>query len=238
LSNGAGWSRQANRPIVKVKGASEWKFFKDVRQDISYGVVHESLGDPDFRRHLCQKNLCTSIKTLFMDPVGPDRHTGPFLWSNDPRSGNISWTSIKTLAMEMVGPMGKSTHFQNQKNSAADLRYRASCFRWSSQHVFSRSNVPEAGKPPVLLIFRQLLPLGKPTHFQGQTSPEADICQDLNYGAVWSRWETRPIFKVKRFSERTLAMEQVNPDGQIGLFSRSNEPRSGQNEGLPAQRIV
>ncbi|KAG5576375.1 hypothetical protein H5410_056509 [Solanum commersonii] len=73
-----------------------------------------------------------------------------------------------------------------------DLRYGAGYYRWASQPVLKNKHASERIR---------LLLLGKPAHFQGQTSPGAD----LSYVDVWSRWKNRPIFKVKR------APKRVNP---------------------------
>ncbi|KAH0746182.1 hypothetical protein KY285_007841 [Solanum tuberosum] len=67
-------------------------------QDISYGAgwslretsAHfqgQTIPGVDFRRHFCQKISWTSIKTLDMEPTGPDGQTGQFSRSNDPRRG-------------------------------------------------------------------------------------------------------------------------------------------------------
>ncbi|KAG5576382.1 hypothetical protein H5410_056516 [Solanum commersonii] len=72
----------------------------DVRQDHSYGFVHGSFGDQNFRCHFCQKNLWTSVKTLAMEPIGFDQKTNPFSRSNKPRSGFL-WTSVETLAIKL-----------------------------------------------------------------------------------------------------------------------------------------
>ncbi|KAG5591702.1 hypothetical protein H5410_042216 [Solanum commersonii] len=48
------------------------------------------------------------------------------------------------------------------------------------------------------LLLCQLVPTGRSTNFQGQTSPNAD----LNYLASWFRWLNRPIFKIKHAPEQ------------------------------------
>ncbi|KAG5627716.1 hypothetical protein H5410_012934, partial [Solanum commersonii] len=100
-----------------------------------------------------------------------------------------------------------------------------------------------------------LIPTAIPAHFKGQTNPRTGkppilpifVCDvhgffDLSYGASWFRRPNRPIFKVKRALEqnsdmtfaktnswtsvKSLVMEAVGPNGQIGPFSRSNESQS------------
>ncbi|KAG5613685.1 hypothetical protein H5410_013509 [Solanum commersonii] len=63
---------------------------------------------------------------------------------------------------------------------------------------FSRSNNPEAD-----LIFAKNLH-GRPLR--------------LSLGASWPSWSKQPISKVKRASEKTLAMEPVGPHGQSRPF--------------------
>ncbi|KAG5570387.1 hypothetical protein H5410_060153 [Solanum commersonii] len=43
-------------------------------------------GDPKFQRHFCQKFSLTSVKTLVMQPVGPNGQNGPLLRSYDSQS--------------------------------------------------------------------------------------------------------------------------------------------------------
>ncbi|KAG5582358.1 hypothetical protein H5410_052985 [Solanum commersonii] len=62
----------------------------------------------------------------------------------------------------------------------------------------------------------------KTAQLQGQTSPRAD----LSYGACCPCRLKQTIFKVKRSLEQILAIDPVGTNGQNGLFSRSNEPRS------------
>ncbi|KAG5576302.1 hypothetical protein H5410_056436 [Solanum commersonii] len=70
LSYEISWSRRANRPIFKVKRAPE-KVNPTFGQ-FSCAIVNGSFDDPYVRRHLCRKILWTSVKTLAMEPVGPN----------------------------------------------------------------------------------------------------------------------------------------------------------------------
>ncbi|KAG5576402.1 hypothetical protein H5410_056536 [Solanum commersonii] len=51
------------------------------------GSVNGSFGDPDFRRHFCQKFSCTFIKTLALEPIGFDGKINLFSTSNKSRKG-------------------------------------------------------------------------------------------------------------------------------------------------------
>ncbi|KAG5569112.1 hypothetical protein H5410_058878 [Solanum commersonii] len=60
------------RPIFKAKRAPE--------------QISIFFGDPEFRRHFCQKISWTSVKTLVVEPVGLDGQNDPFSRSNEPQS--------------------------------------------------------------------------------------------------------------------------------------------------------
>ncbi|KAG5572420.1 hypothetical protein H5410_062186 [Solanum commersonii] len=47
-------------------------------------------------------DFCTSVKTLIMEPVGPEGQKQKF-----------SWTFVKALVMEPVGPKGKMSAFSS-----------------------------------------------------------------------------------------------------------------------------
>ncbi|KAG5613684.1 hypothetical protein H5410_013508, partial [Solanum commersonii] len=47
---------------------------------------------------------------------------------------------------------------------------------------------------------------------------------NLSYEASWPSWPKRPIFKVKRVSDQTLAMDSVSPHGQNILFQGQTIP--------------
>ncbi|KAG5576551.1 hypothetical protein H5410_056685 [Solanum commersonii] len=79
------WSRRVNHPIVKVKRLT--KRVKTPFCQFSCAIVHESFGDPAFRRNFCKNLLWTSIKTLAMDLVGLYGKTSSFSMAIDPRSG-------------------------------------------------------------------------------------------------------------------------------------------------------
>ncbi|KAH0747452.1 hypothetical protein KY285_009109 [Solanum tuberosum] len=76
LSCEIGWSQRANCPIVKVKLATERANFQG---QIILGAGFQTSFLPNYS--------WTSVKTLDMEPIGPDEKTGPFSRSKDPRSG-------------------------------------------------------------------------------------------------------------------------------------------------------
>ncbi|KAG5578678.1 hypothetical protein H5410_049305 [Solanum commersonii] len=111
---------------------------------------------------------------------------------------------------------------------------------------FTKSN--ESQSRPWLWI--QLVEIAKMAHLQDQTSPR----EDLRYGASWTPRPKRPIYKVKRASEKittfygdvefrshfgqkhawnfvkTLAMDPVSRHGENNPFTRSNDPQSSDPE--------
>ncbi|KAG5576388.1 hypothetical protein H5410_056522 [Solanum commersonii] len=130
-----------------------------------------------------------------------------------------------------------------------DFRFFVDWSRQVNQYIFKVKRSPEMsmdllvipifdaifakifhGRPSRPYLWSQLVRMGKPTNFQGQTVPKVDLI----FGASWPRKVNQAIFKVKRSPERvswtsvkTLAMELVVLDRQIGPLSRSKEPRSG-----------
>ncbi|KAG5576468.1 hypothetical protein H5410_056602 [Solanum commersonii] len=146
LSYGADFSRQANRPIFKVKRTLEWTLAFDlIGTDGKTGPLLKSneprSGDPDVRRHFCQKISWTYVKTLAMEPVGLDGKTDLFSRSNNSWSGfpmsfllnlfvdvckdhiyRVGWSRwgnrpiFKTLAMEPVGPDGETIPFSRSND--------------------------------------------------------------------------------------------------------------------------
>ncbi|KAG5576465.1 hypothetical protein H5410_056599 [Solanum commersonii] len=67
-------------------------------------------GDLDFRRHFCQKLSWLSVKTLAMELIGLDRQTSPYSWSNDTRSRFCGRPSRPLLLIRLVS-MGKLAIF-------------------------------------------------------------------------------------------------------------------------------
>ncbi|KAH0746148.1 hypothetical protein KY285_007805 [Solanum tuberosum] len=81
----------------------------DVRQDIRYGVgwsrqenlpIIKVKGDPEW-----------SVKTLAMEPVGPNGETGPFC-----KVKRTPKLSIKTLGMEPIGLDRKTDPFSRSND--------------------------------------------------------------------------------------------------------------------------
>ncbi|KAG5613727.1 hypothetical protein H5410_013551 [Solanum commersonii] len=94
------------------------------------------IGDPEFRRHFCQKFTWTSVKTLEMEPVGHHSQNIPFSRSTTAKTAHFqvqtilesskfigdkefrchffqkfTWTSVKTLVMKPVGDHGQNGPF-------------------------------------------------------------------------------------------------------------------------------
>ncbi|KAG5588773.1 hypothetical protein H5410_049207 [Solanum commersonii] len=146
-----------------------------------------------------------------MEPVDPHAQNDPFSMLNESRSSQLALSAI-------------TSHFQGETNPGAEIFSRTSIMTLSMDPVethgqnipFSRSN--KAQSRPYL--WSQLALTVKMSHFQGQTNPGGDF----SYGASQPSWPKRPIFKVKRASLQTLAMEPVGTHGQNVPFSWSNEP--------------
>ncbi|KAG5582385.1 hypothetical protein H5410_053012 [Solanum commersonii] len=101
------------------------KFFMDFT--IFFGYL-------EIQRHFCQNFSWTYVKTLDMEPVGPDGPNDPFSRSNNPQSSSPSFFVIvnsDTLVMEPVGPEDQYS-------------------------LFSRSNEPRRRKVPHFVDFRVL----------------------------------------------------------------------------------
>ncbi|KAG5591685.1 hypothetical protein H5410_042199 [Solanum commersonii] len=152
-----------------------------------------------------QKFSWTSVNTFAIEPVGPDGKIDPFSSlsqrTNQPifkvkrapnwfRRANRPIFKVKqapeqTLVVEPVGSDREIIPFSGSNES---------------EHVIQNSDVTFTKKfyggslRPFLLS--QLVPTGKPTHFQGETSPRAGKLQFLPI--FRSRWANRPIFKIKR----------------------------------------
>ncbi|KAG5591684.1 hypothetical protein H5410_042198 [Solanum commersonii] len=171
-------------------------------------------GDPEFRRDFCQKFSWTSVKTLVIEPVGPDgwsrRENRPIFKVKQapeklkPLFADFSCSII--LAVEPVGLDGQIG-------------------------PFSRSKEPRAGRPLRHLLLSHLVPTGKPTDLKCQTSPEQvnpSLCQNFMCYSPWIFVDLEflndfcQIFSFT--SVKTLAIELVGPDGQTGPLSRSNKP--------------
>ncbi|KAG5576460.1 hypothetical protein H5410_056594 [Solanum commersonii] len=160
LRYGAGRSRWENWPIFKVRGSLKqifsWMFVDNLSMELIFDVIFLKIFYGRSSRPLLWSRLVligksVQFKTLTMEPVGPDWETSPFSRSNDPWSGFL-WTSIKTLTMDLDGPDGKTVSF-----SRFPMSFLSKFF--------------VDGRP---LLWSQLVPMGKPAHFQGQTNPVSD----------------------------------------------------------------
>ncbi|KAG5578694.1 hypothetical protein H5410_049321 [Solanum commersonii] len=157
----------------------------------------------------------------------------------------LTLTSVKTFSMEPVGLYGKNGPFRRSKKlKSRKTPYFTLAIEPIGLHgqnnPFTRLNYPQAGKPSILPIFLCY----SPRHFKV-------TC--LSYGANWSPWPKRPIYKVKLNPEqsttfygypkfrrylfqkptwnsfKTLVMEPVGRHGQKGPFTGSNELQRTQN---------
>ncbi|KAG5569180.1 hypothetical protein H5410_058946 [Solanum commersonii] len=194
LSYGANWSLPENWVIFKVKRAPER--VKPPFYRFSHAIVHGFFSDPDFRCHFFQKISWTSIKTLTMEPVGPDGQIGPFSRSNDPQSSPwMFWLS------------GFSMSFlpKNFIDVCQDLSYGASWSRWVNRPIFKVKRAPERVNPK-FYRFSDVIVHG----YFGDVDFRCHVCQKISWMSV-----------------KTLDMESVGSDGITGPYSRSNEPRSG-----------
>ncbi|KAG5591694.1 hypothetical protein H5410_042208 [Solanum commersonii] len=171
-----------------------------------------------FQCDFCQNVSWTSVKTLAIELVGPEEQIGPFSRSNNPRAEfrhnfcrNISWTSIKALAIDQSRqanwPIFKVKRASEQINPTfcqffvcySSWIFGDTKFRRDFCQIFLFTFIKT-------LAISQLVPTGKPTHFQGRTIPRAG----------------KPSFCLFF----TLTIKSVGPDGQTDAFSSSNEPHS------------
>ncbi|KAG5600586.1 hypothetical protein H5410_031956 [Solanum commersonii] len=202
-SYGVSCPRWLKQPIFKVKGAPEQLVTmaktSHFQSEMSPTVVNGIFGDLELRCHLGQIFSWTSVITLAMEPVGPDRQNGPFSRSNDPLSRPYLGSELAMTA--------KPSQFQGQMSLRAEfLCHFCQIFSWTSMKTlatepvghdsqngpFSRTNKPQR-HPLRPYIWSQLVTTAKTTHFHSQTSP-------------------------------TVAMELVGHHGQNDPFCRSNEP--------------
>ncbi|KAG5578677.1 hypothetical protein H5410_049304 [Solanum commersonii] len=181
----------------------------------SCAIVYGIFGDSEFRPHFCQNFTCTSIKTLPMEPVGPNDQNDQFSRLKDPRSRPYLWSqlaimaktthflgetilgiSVNTLPMEPVGP-----HGQNDP--------------------FSMSKDPRSRRPLRSYLWSQLALTAKTANFQVQMIPEV-------VHEIFGDPELRPHFfkNIILTFIKTFSMVPICPHGQNDPFSRSNDPRS------------
>ncbi|KAG5628344.1 hypothetical protein H5410_000061 [Solanum commersonii] len=194
LNYGTTWPSRPKCPNLKVKRTLKQTFAmepvgphsqngpfwrsNETRVVLSYGASWPSwpkqpifeltifFGDLQFRPYFGQKFSWTSIKTLVVEPVDPNSQDIQYSRSNDPQIRSTShFADFHTLAMEPVDPHGQNV-------------------------PYSRSNDPR-----IRSYLRSKLALtAKMTHFDGQTTPRAD----LSNGASWPSRPKHSILKVKR----------------------------------------
>ncbi|KAG5591233.1 hypothetical protein H5410_041747 [Solanum commersonii] len=105
----------------------------------------------------------TSVKTLVIEPVGPESKRTHFLVQSSPKQ-----TSVETLVMEPNGPERKHAYFQAQTSPKAGKTkfYRFSCaiqnFSWTSVKT---------------LVIESMISRGKRENFQVHTSPKTLVIE-------------------------------------------------------------
>ncbi|KAG5576462.1 hypothetical protein H5410_056596 [Solanum commersonii] len=118
----------------------------------SCGIVHGTFGDSNFRRHFCQKNLWTSVKTLAIESVGPDgvRQDLSFgvNWSRQVKHPIFKVKGAPERSMDLLGDSDFRCHFcQNIScTSVQTLSKEPVGPDWKTD-IFSRSNKPWSGFP-------------------------------------------------------------------------------------------
>ncbi|KAG5576416.1 hypothetical protein H5410_056550 [Solanum commersonii] len=150
------------------------KYFMDVRQDLRYGVVHESFSDPDSRCHFYQKNLWMSIKNFGIEPIALLGKTIHFQRQTNPGAGKLPVLPISCAIVNQTservnaqfcgfscaivhGSFGDPDFLcqfcQNNFRTFVKSLSKVSVGPNEKIDPFSRSNNPKTGKPPILLIF-------------------------------------------------------------------------------------
>ncbi|KAH0746145.1 hypothetical protein KY285_007802 [Solanum tuberosum] len=123
--------------------------------------------------------------------------------------------------MESVGPDGQIVHFQGQSNpgslhgSFGDSDFRRHFCRnvsWMSVKTLAKESIGA-------------------DRFSTSFLPKifVDVGEDLRYGGGWSRWENRPIFKVKQTPEQSFLPKffvdvRLNLMFGAGCFRWANQP--------------
>ncbi|KAG5591704.1 hypothetical protein H5410_042218 [Solanum commersonii] len=140
-------------------------------------------GDPEFRCDFYQNFSCTSVKTLTMEPVGPDGQnriifklvpigkSAHFEGQMIPRAGKptillIFVSIVHGFLVIQNFDTGKPTHFQGETSLRAELSSETSWSRRVNRPIFKVKRSPEQ-------LLSQSIPTGKSAHFQGETSPIA-----------------------------------------------------------------
>ncbi|KAG5598312.1 hypothetical protein H5410_029682 [Solanum commersonii] len=232
-SYGANWLPRLKRTIYKVK--------QSPKQSTRF------YGDPEFRCHFCQKFTWTSIKTLVMEPVGHHDQNGKFTKSNDPQiSYGVNWSPWPKRPIYKEFMVTQNSDVIFAKNLHGPLLRP---YLWSQLFAIAKSahlqgqTIPEAGKPPVLLIFVCY----SPREFMVTQNSKIIFAKNMHGPPlrhfIWSQLatmaktahlqgQTIPVAefryhlsqKFTKSSINTLAMDPVGHHCQNGPFTRSNEP--------------
>ncbi|KAG5576469.1 hypothetical protein H5410_056603 [Solanum commersonii] len=200
--------------------------FCDVRQDLSYGIVYGSFGDPISDSFLmkCFVDVRQNISSVANLSRRANRHI--FKVKRAPeRIFDVILVEIfcgcpsRPLLLNRLVPSGKPTHFQSQMSPetlAMELvgpDGQIGSFSWS--------NEPQRG----------LVPMGKLTIFYVNLA--LDRSMDLLV-----IWMYDVIFVIKIFVDvrQDLSYGVSWLDGKNDQFSRSNNPRSGLSYGVGLSR--
>ncbi|KAG5591682.1 hypothetical protein H5410_042196 [Solanum commersonii] len=151
----------------------------------------------EFPSNFCQKFSCTFIKTLVIEPVGLNEQADSFSKSNEPKASKPP--DLPIFHVLHIPWIFGDPEFQH------DFCRNIS---WTSIKILTMDSFGPGGKTGPFPS--QLVPIGKPTHFQGQTSPGAEFRHDLCQKILWT-------------SVKTLAIDPVGFDGKTDLFLMSNE---------------
>ncbi|KAG5576420.1 hypothetical protein H5410_056554 [Solanum commersonii] len=229
LFNGSGWSRQANQPIVKVKGAPEW--ISDVILAMDLVDLNRQAGPfswsnksrrrfptPFFPKNFVDVRQDLSYGSswsrranwpIFKVKRSPEQISDVifakiFVEVHQDLNYGAGW-SRWTLAMEPVGPDGQTDHFQGETGPEAvhgSFGYPDIC------HYFLWMSVKTLGMEPVA--------------FDGQASPfpKSNGC---------FQWASQPVSKVERspeHSSRPQLWSQLVPMGKSAHFQGQTIPKA------------
>ncbi|KAG5591696.1 hypothetical protein H5410_042210 [Solanum commersonii] len=134
-------------------------------------------GDPKFRHDFFQNFSWTFVKTLDIDPVGPDGKIDPFSMSNEPRACkppilSIFRTSVKTLVIEPVR-FDDWSRRANQPIFKVEQTLEQLVSTGKLAHFKSQTSLEQ--------LLSKLVLMGKPAHFKGQT------IQEQNYNVILAK---------------------------------------------------
>ncbi|KAG5578700.1 hypothetical protein H5410_049327 [Solanum commersonii] len=201
LSSGSNLLPRRKRPISKVK--------RDPERSTGF------IGDPEFRRHFCQKYTWTSVKTVAMEPVGHHGQNGPFEGQTIPGAD---------LSYEASGsPRPKRLIFKF-KRAPDQMDLRQSLVidpvgHHSQNGPFIRRNKPRSryGVSWSPRLKRAIIKVKRASEQTLAMEPVCHHCQNGPFARSnetrskvnWSPRPKRPIYKVKRTPEKTLVMDQL-----------------------------